>query len=258
MPLQGKGRLYIVGSGPGSLDLLAPRAREVLEQSEYVIGNASYLLPLEPLLRGKEVIKSRMGQEIERAQRAINLAKTHVVSMVSGGDPGIYGMASIVLEILSRSDILVPVEVIPGISAAQAAGARLGSPLSGDHVVISLSDLLTPWEEIERRLRLAFAMNVPIVLYNPRSRSRPHHLATVIALAQEYRSGMTPIAVVQNAYREGETMFVTNLGKGDEIIARTDMHSTVFIGGEESWIWKERDDVRGIITPRGYHKKYTY
>jgi len=153
------------------------RAVAVLREAEYVLGNDSYLAPLAPLLDGKKVIRSSMGKEVERALLAVELARENVVAMVSGGDPGVYGMAGIVLEVAERSPVPVRVEIIPGVTAATAAASLLGSPLSGDFAVVSLSDLLTPLEVIEERLRCAFAMGVPVVLYNPRSRGRPHNFA---------------------------------------------------------------------------------
>jgi precorrin-3B C17-methyltransferase len=247
-----------VGIGPGSLDLLTPQAQKAIIDSEVVIGNASYLTALAPFLEGKEVIRSGMGDEIDRAQRAIFLAREHKVSLVSGGDAGVYGMAGIVLELLSSGDHRIKVEVIPGITAAQAVAARIGSPLSGDFVVISLSDLLTPWEVIVKRLDLAFSMGVPVVLYNPRSKERREHLPQAIFIARKYRDLQTPLAVVRNAYREGESIRCSTLGEADAVIEEVDMHSTVIVGGEESYLWKEGKHVRGIITPRGYHRKYVY
>jgi precorrin-3B C17-methyltransferase len=252
------GKLCIVGTGPGSIDQLTVRAERAIEESEYIIGNARYLDLLRPLIEGKTVIRSSMGKEVERAERALALAEHHPVAIVSGGDPGVYGMASIVLEILDRRGIAVPVEVIPGVTAAQAAASRLGSPLSGDHVTISLSDLLTPWEEIERRLSLAFAMGVPVAIYNPRSKGRPDHLARAVAIAGRHRSGETPVGIVQNAYREGEKVMVMRLADLEGCLDLVDMHSIVIIGGEESRRGRIGSDGEGIITPRGYHTKYLY
>ena len=148
----GKGSLYIVGLGPGRLEYMTPRALRAIAASDYVIGNTSYLDPLAPLLVGKNVIRSSMGKEVERAEQAVDLARSSAVAIVSGGDAGIYGMASIVLEVLEHSGASIDVEVIPGVTAANAAASRIGSPLSGDFAVISLSDLLTPLEVIEQRL----------------------------------------------------------------------------------------------------------
>ena len=200
-----------------------------------------------------------MGKEVERAQQAVDLARNHVVAMVSGGDPGVYGMASIVLEVLERSGSDIDVRVIPGVTAANAAASLVGSPLSGDFCVISLSDLLTPLPVIEQRLKAAFSMGVPVVLYNPKSRGRPHNLSIGPwnCIRNILHPG-TPVAVVKNAYREGEEIIITTLGEAPGIVDQVDMHSTVIIGGSESRLWRMGDHVKGIITPRGYHRKYVY
>jgi precorrin-3B C17-methyltransferase len=250
--------LYIVGIGPGSSEQLTGRARKALLHSDVIIGNDSYLAQLGPLIEGKEIIRSSMGQEVERAKRSIELSKTRVVSMVSGGDAGVYGMASIVLEVLEHEGAGISVEVIPGVTAANAAASLLGSPLSGDFAAISLSDLLTPIEVIERRLHAAFSMGIPVVLYNPKSRGRPHNFALAMEIAGKYRDSGTPVGIVKNAYREGEEVLVFTLGEIALADRMVDMHTTVIVGGEESRIWRNGQHVKGIITPRGYHRKYVY
>jgi precorrin-3B C17-methyltransferase len=253
-----QGKLYLVGTGPGDLSLLTERARTALAESEYILGNGVYLDLLDPLIAGKQVIRSAMGKEVNRAEQSICFAQEHIVSLVSGGDAGIYGMASIVLEVIAGRGIEIPLEIIPGITAAQAAASRLGSPLSGDFVVISLSDLLTPWEEIEHRLEHAFSMGVPVAIYNPRSRGRPDNLEKALEIARKHRSNDVPVGVVRNAYRKEEEVLVTTLSGIAENLQHIDMHSTVIIGGKETKLWKRDSDVKGIITPRGYHRKYTY
>jgi precorrin-3B C17-methyltransferase len=253
------GALFIVGIGPGDLRSLTGRACDAIAASAYVIGNDRYLRSIEPLLDGKVIIRSGMGQEVARAREAVDLAREHVVSIVSGGDPGVYGMASIVLEVIEHSYPDLRVEIVPGVTAATAAAALAGSPLSGDFAVISLSDLLTPYEEIARRLGCAFAMGVPVVLYNPKSRGRPHHLVAAYAIARDHLPPETPVAIVRNVSRAGEGVFVTTLGEADAAAGEVDMHTTVIIGGTESRIWRNKDEtVRGVITPRGYHRKYVY
>ncbi len=252
------GRLAIVGIGPGSPLQLTGRAREVLDQAEYIIGNDTYLTQLGPLIAGKKVIASSMGKEVERARISIELARKAPVAMVSGGDAGIYGMAGIVLEILEREGADIPWEVVPGITASQAAASILGSPLSGDFATLSLSDLLTPLEVIEQRLNAAFSMGVPVVLYNPRSRGRPHNFALAMEIAGKYRSPETPVGIVRNAFREGEETVITTLGDISAVEEQVDMHTTIIVGGEETRIWRKGEDVKGIITPRGYHRKYVY
>ena len=255
---QKKGSLAIIGLGPGRREYITPRALKVIASADYVIGNALYLDPLEPLLKGKNVIRSSMGKEVERAQQAIDLARSHAVAIVSGGDAGVYGMASIVLEVIEHSGVNIDVEVIPGVTAANAAASRIGSPLSGDFAVISLSDLLTPLEMIEQRLDAVFSIGIPVVLYNPKSRGRPHNFALAIAHARKYLAEGTPIAIVRNALRDGEEVIITTLAEAETIDNAVDMHTTVIIGGKESRIWRMGEDVKGIITPRGYHHKYVY
>lgn len=255
---EGGGILYIVGSGPGVPEQMTVRALAAIREAEYIIGNESYLTPLSAILDGKKVIRSGMGKEVERARHAVELARDHVVTMVSGGDPGVYGMASIVLEVADHAASTARIEVIPGVTAATAAASRLGSPLSGDFAVISLSDLLTPMEVIEMRLGHAFAMGIPVVLYNPRSRGRPHNFARAMEIAAQHCAPGTPVGLVKNAFREQEEVTITTLGDVTSIEDTVDMHSAVIIGGEESRIWKVGENVRGIITPRGYHRKYLY
>ena len=255
---KGEGSLAIVGLGPGKKEYMTGRAIDVIAGADYILGHSTYLEPLSYLVEGKTVISSSMGKEVERAKKAIGLARTHNVAIVSGGDAGVYGMASIVLEVLEHSGDRIDVEVIPGVTAANAAASRVGSPLSGDFATISLSDLLTPLEVIEKRLEAVFSVGIPVVLYNPRSRGRPHNLAIAIGLAQKYLKDTTPVAIVRNALRENEATFITTLGEIEKNIEKIDMHTTVIIGGSESRIWRMGDDVRGIITPRGYHKKYVY
>jgi len=253
-----QGMLYIIGAGPGDIAHMTAHAREALLRSEYVVGNETYLTPLADLLIGKQVIRSRMGDEVGRAEKSVALAEHAVVAIVSGGDPGVYGMASLVIEVLERSGLDLLVEVIPGVTAANAASARLGAPLSGDFAVVSLSDLLTPWDVITHRLCAVFSAGIPVVIYNPRSRGRPYHFMEAIKIAREHLDEATPVAVVKNAFREHEAVRMTTLGEMESLVEEIDMHSTVIIGGEETRYWRIGGDVRGIVTPRGYHRKYAY
>ncbi len=253
-----KGSLAIVGLGPGKREYMTARALKVIAGAEYVLGHHTYLEPLEPLLKGKTVISSSMGKEVDRAQQAIDLAKAHAVAIVSGGDAGVYGMASIVLEVLEHSGAEIEVEIIPGVTAANAAASRVGSPLSSDFAVISLSDLLTPLEIIEKRLDAVFSIGIPVVLYNPKSRGRPHNFALAVEHARKHLGSGTPIAIVKNALRENEETIITTLGEIEAHEPAIDMHTTVIIGGSETRIWRMGNNVKGIITPRGYHRKYVY
>lgn len=235
------------------------RAIAAITGAEYVIGNDSYLDPLAGLLEGKTVIRSSMGKEVERAKKAIELAQSHAVAIVSGGDAGVYGMAGIVLEVLEHSGKEIPVEIVPGVTAANAGASLVGSPLSGDFAVISLSDLLTPLEVIEKRLDAVFSVGIPVVIYNPRSHGRPHNFALAVEHARKFYPATVPVAIIKNALRDGqEDPVITTLGEIERSIELIDMHTTVIIGGTESRIWRMGDHARGIITPRGYHRKYVY
>jgi precorrin-3B C17-methyltransferase len=241
------------------MEYMTGRAIEAISRAEYVIGNDSYLEPIRSLLAGKTVIPSSMGKEVERATKAIELAQSHRVAIVSGGDAGVYGMAGIVLEVLEHSGAEIPVEVVPGVTAANAGASLVGSPLSGDFAVISLSDLLTPLEVIEKRLDAVFSVGIPVVIYNPRSHGRPHNFALAIEHARKYYPATVPVAVIKNALREGQAdPVITTLGGIESVIDQIDMHTTVIIGGNESRIWRMGKNVKGIITPRGYHHKYVY
>lgn len=257
-PADPRNKLYIVSIGPGAADLLTDRARHALAESSHIIGNALYLDQIAPFIGDRTVIRSRMGEEVDRTREAVRLAADHVVSMVSGGDAGIYGMASIAVEFIDRHRLDVELEVVPGVTSAFSAAALLGSPLSGDCVIASLSDLLVPGEEIARRLDLAFRMGVPVALYNPRSRGRPGNFARAVAIARRHLPPDTPVGVVRDAERDGETVRATTLDRVMEIEEQVDMHTIVIIGGRESRLWRGGDHVRGIITPRGYHRKYEY
>lgn len=252
------GRLFVVSIGPGDLDNMTPLAKRAVDESDVIIGNEFYLDQIRPLLEGKKVVTSRMGKEVDRAREAVMLARSTKVAMVSGGDAGVYGMASIVLEVAQNEAPDLDVSVIPGVTAATAAASILGSPLSSDFLVISLSDLLTPWEVIEKRLGLGFQMRIPMVMYNPRSRNRPGNLHKALEIGLRHARPDVPVGIVRNAYREEESFTVTDLGSLHEDDGMVDMHSIVIIGGESTKLLKEGENVKGIITPRGYHRKYVY
>ena len=251
------GKLFIVGIGPGRTEQLTERAKEAICESDVIIGNDFYLRQIESLVTGKEVIRSSMGKEVGRARICVELAHDRKVCMVSGGDPGVYGMASIVLEVLEHDNSCIDYEVVPGVTAATAAASRAGSPLSGDYVTLSLSDLLTPWEVIVRRLDLAFQMGVPVAVYNPKSRGRPDNLAQALSIALKYRDGGVPVTVVKNAFRDEEEVrfFTLNSLFADD--GFVDMRSIVIIGGDESRMGTICEKEL-MITPRGYDRKYVY
>ena len=258
-PDEPSGKLFVVSSGPGDLENLTPMARRAIMDADVVIGNKFYLDQMRELLEGKKVVNSSMGKEVDRAKMAVMMANDNKVAMISGGDAGVYGMASIVLELVEHEAPGLDVQIIPGITAATAAASVLGSPLSSDFLVISLSDLLTPWEIIEKRLDLGFQMGIPLAVYNPRSRNRPGNLRKALTVGLRHAPPTTPVGIVRNAFREGEqSTVITNLGSLHDDDSVVDMHSIVIIGGEGTRLLKEGENVKGIITPRGYHHKYVY
>ncbi|NPE30065.1 precorrin-3B C(17)-methyltransferase, partial [Methanococcoides sp. SA1] len=175
------GKLFIIGIGPGSVEQLTIRARDVILNSDYIVGNGTYLDQMADLLENQEIIRSAMGKEVDRAKKAVELAKENkIVSMISGGDANVYGMAGLVMEVAEHADLEVDVEVLPGVTAITAGASVLGAPIVNDFAVISLSDLLTPWEVIEKRLNAAAAADFVISLYNPKSRQRHSNFSRAI------------------------------------------------------------------------------
>ena len=190
-----------------------------------------------------------MSEEVERCKRALELAGSgEVVSVISSGDPGVYGMAGLILELNTDN---VEVEIIPGVSSVTAAAALVGAPLMHDFAVISLSDLMTPWELIEKRLRAASEADFVIALYNPKSKKRVEHILKAAEIMQGFKDKETPVAIVTNAHREGQEVVVTTLDKfTNENIG---MLSIVIIGNSQTYI----SDNAQMITPRGYKEKYS-
>ncbi len=249
MPSQGK--LYVVGIGPGEPELLTLKAKSVLEESEFVLGHRAYIEKIRHIIKG-EIIESQMGEEVERVKKAIQLAKSHITSLVSGGDPSIYGMASLVAEYVYFTRRDVNFEVVPGVTALCAASPLLGCVVAGDHAVLSLSDLLTPWEKIERKLEMALKGDFVVVIYNPSSKKRMNNLVKAMKIILKIR-GNVPVGVVRNATREGENAFIIS---PEEIIndpEKIDMHTILFIPNSETIISNGK-----MITPRGYSRKYRW
>ena len=246
-----QGIIQVVGTGPGGLDYLTPAAEKAILAADVVIGYRTYLDLIAGLLPGKEVITSSMMQEVERCARAFELAESgRRVVMVSGGDPGIYAMAGLIYEIAVEKNSTIPISVIPGLAAVNSCAARLGAPLMHDFATISLSDLLTPWEVIEKRLHAAASADFVIALYNPRSKKRTEHIKKAREIIMRYRDGKTPVGIVSAAMREDEVITLTDLAA--MLAADINMQSTVIIGNSTTFTWQGR-----IITPRGYKDKYT-
>ncbi|MFZ5595632.1 MAG: precorrin-3B C(17)-methyltransferase [Bacillota bacterium] len=238
----------MVGIGPGAEDLLSPRALEAIKSASVVVGYGTYIDLIRELLSGKEIISTGMTREIERCEAAVKKAASGFdVAFVSSGDPGVYGMAGLVVEMLEREGLAekVEVEIIPGITSATAAAAKLGAPLTHDFAVISLSDLLTPWEIIEKRLQAAAEADFVIVLYNPASRRRVSHIQRARDIIRGQRKGSTPVGIVRNADREQEEAIITDLD--NMLDNKIDMFSTIIIGNSAT-----RRIGQYLVTPRGY------
>lgn len=264
------GELFLVGMGPGDLPGLTQRAREALEGAEVVIGYSTYVKLLEEmgLLAGKEVVRKGMTEELDRAEEALERALSgQKVALVSGGDPGIYGMAAPVLELMEERGLKrvdggvglpgrfageegeVFLAVIPGVTAANAVASLLGSPIAHDTCLISLSDLLTPWPLIERRLHAAGQGDFVVVLYNPQSKRRDWQLRKSAEILLTYRPKETPAALVKSAYRKRQEVALTTLEGLKE--AEAGMLTTVVIGNSQSRFYEGT-----FLTPRGYALKY--
>ncbi|NET23901.1 precorrin-3B C(17)-methyltransferase [Okeania sp. SIO1I7] len=246
------GKLLLIGTGPGKLEHITPAAQMAVSSADVVIGYSLYIDLIQPLLNPGQIIeKLPITQEKERAERAIELANFGLnVAVVSSGDCGIYGMAGLVLEQLRATgwDGKIPmVEVFPGVSALQSAAARVGAPLMHDFCAISLSDLLTPWEVIEKRLNAVAMADFVVALYNPKSQKRTEQLVKAVNIFLEYRKPETPVAIARSVYRENEEITLTSLDKLLEF--SIDMLTVILIGNESTGIYNN-----WMITPRGYLK----
>ncbi|MGF3522477.1 MAG: precorrin-3B C(17)-methyltransferase [Candidatus Bathyarchaeia archaeon] len=227
---------------------MTPKARVEIENADVVVGYKIYVELVRNLIRpSAEVVCGSMGREVERARTAVVRAlENKAVVVVSSGDPGVYGMAGVVLEVAAAQGASVPVEVVPGVTAATAAAAKLGAPLVSDFAVISLSDLLTPWELIGKRLKAAAEADFSIVLYNPQSVSRKEPLIRAYEILLKYRDLNTPVGVVRQAGRAGETVVVTTLRK--LLDCEVDMLTTIIVGSSKTKVVGGR-----MVTPRGYN-----
>jgi precorrin-3B C17-methyltransferase len=252
--------LSIVGIGPGDDVHLSGRARQVLNAAEVVVGYRTYIDLIRPLIAEKRIVATAMTQEVERVNAALEeaLAGRRVV-LVSSGDPGIYAMAGLALELCATRRVAaapawaeaqgLAIEVVPGIPALCAGAALLGAPLTHDFAAISLSDLLTPWETIAKRLAAAAQADFVIVIYNPKSRKRDWQLAKAQAIILAHRDGATPVGIVTGAMRPDQRIVLTTLAQLHA--ATVDMQTTVFIGNTTTRRWGDF-----IFTPRGYDQKY--
>lgn len=242
------GKITVVGIGPGSLDDMTPRARKSIETADTIAGYNTYIKLIKPLLGNKKVIGTGMMQEIDRCRMALDEAASgHDTAIVSSGDAGVYGMAGLVLELLLQmpKKNQPQMEIIPGISAVNAAAAVLGAPLMHDFAVISLSDLLTPWELIKKRAAFAAQGDFVIALYNPKSHKRVEHIEEIRNILLKYKSAETPVGIVRGATRENESVVISDLENFTQ--EEIDMFSLVIIGNSNTYV---KDNF--MITPRGY------
>jgi precorrin-3B C17-methyltransferase len=243
------GSLCVVGLGPGAAALMTGQAQDALRRADVVIGYEGYLAWIADLVRDKECIALPLTQELTRAQLAVDRALAgQAVCVISSGDAGIYGMASLVLEVIEQrqaATLLTDVLVVPGVSAVNACASLLGAPLGHDFAVLSLSDLLTPWTVIEKRLVAAAEADFVMVLVNPKSARRHWQYARAQEIIAACRALETPVGVVRNAYRPDQSVAITTVARMTE--AHVDMLTTVIVGNSQTRCLQSR-----LITPRGY------
>ncbi|MBF0454530.1 MAG: precorrin-3B C(17)-methyltransferase [Magnetococcales bacterium] len=249
-----QGKLYLISIGPGSQKTMTGRALEAIEEAQVVVGYKTYLQLIEELIADKQIMGSRMRQELERCTQACQLAMSgERVALISSGDVGIYGMAGPAYEVLLHAGWNpregIEVEVIPGITALSACASLVGAPLTHDFCAISLSDLMTPWSVIEKRLEAAAQADFVTALYNPKSGKRVQHILEAQRIFLSHRSPETPVAVVNAAFRDKERTLLTNLAQMTTL--EIGMQTTLLIGNSQSFI---KEGV--MVTPRGYTEKY--
>ena len=238
--------IYIVGLGPGDQGQITPKALEALAKSDLIVGYTVYIDLIKDLLDNKEVIQTPMLQEVDRCKKAaIAVKEGKTVAIVSSGDAGIYGMASLMIEICDELGVDTEIEVVAGITAASSAAAVLGAPLTHDFAVISLSNLLTPWEDIEKRLDLSSKAGFVIVLYNPTSKKRADFLHKACEIILNNISGDTLCGYVKNIGREGKTHKTLTLRELQN--EKVDMFTTIIIGNKTTKMIGAK-----LVTPRGY------
>jgi precorrin-3B C17-methyltransferase len=250
-----KGKLLVIGFGPGDEKHITGRAKEAIQESDIIIGYKTYVDLIKGLIGGKQIISTGMTEEVSRAQEAVKQAELgYTVAVISSGDAGVYGMAGLVYEVLIEKGWKkasgVGVEVIPGISAINSCAALLGAPVMHDACTISLSDHLTPWNLIEKRIEAAAQADFVIALYNPKSGRRTRQIVEAQKILLKYRSPDTPVGLVKSAYRDSQNVVLTNLQEMLE--HEIGMLTTVIIGNSSTFFY---DGL--IITPRGYQRKYT-
>lgn len=239
-------KIYIIGLGPGDLKDMTIRAKEILDRCKIIVGYKFYIDLVKPILGEKTYISSEMKQEIQRCEQALDIVinSNEDICIVSSGDSGIYGMAGIMIEKAAKHPE-IDIEIVPGVTASIAAAAIAGAPLMNDFAVVSLSDLLVPWDTIEKRIELASMADFVIAIYNPKSKTRINQLQNAINIIMRYRAFSTPVAIVKNAYRDNETASICMLG--EVIYHDVDMFTTIIVGNSTSYILNGK-----MVTSRGY------
>lgn len=238
-------KIYVIGIGPGEVEQMTQKAYDTLKSCDVIVGYDVYINLVKEHFNTAQFITTPMTQELKRCEMAVNEALNGKrVAMISSGDAGVYGMAGIMYEVASTYDG-IEIEVISGITAALSGGAVLGAPLTHDFAVISLSDLLTPWEVIEKRINAAAIADFVIVLYNPSSKKRADYLNKACNIMLQHKKGDTVAGIVKNIGRQGEEYSLMTLEELAKVQA--DMFTTVFIGNSDTRVLNGK-----MVTPRGY------
>ncbi|XXT09521.1 precorrin-3B C(17)-methyltransferase [Sorangium sp. So ce448] len=251
-----KGVLSIVGIGPGAEEHASRAALEAIAASDLIVGYTTYIRLVKHLIEGKEIIKTGMTEEIGRARAAVERARDGArVAIISSGDAGVYGMAGLVFQVLEeigwKRGESPELRIVPGMTALNACASLVGAPLGHDFCAISLSDLLTPWPAIERRLEAAAGADFVIGLYNPASGRRTRQIVRAQEIIRQHRAGTTPVALVKSAYRKLESAVLTDLDHFLEY--EIGMLTTVLVGSTNTFMFEGY-----MVTPRGYTNKYTW
>jgi precorrin-3B C17-methyltransferase len=252
---ESKGVLYVVGIGPGAQDHATPAALAAIADVELVVGYTTYIRLVGHLIKGKDVIRTGMTEEIGRARAAVERARDGGrVALISSGDAGVYGMAGLVFEVLRdmgwRRGDSPDLRIVPGMTAMNSCASLVGAPLVHDFCTISLSDLLTPWPVIARRIEAAASADFVVGLYNPASGRRTQQIVEAQAILRRHRDGLTPVALVKSAYRKRQHVVLSDLD--NFLDYEIGMLTTVLVGSSNTFVFEGY-----MVTPRGYTNKYT-
>ena len=239
--------IYVIGTGPGKKEYMTLEALDAIKKCDTIVGYKTYINLVRDLIEGKEIVENGMRQERDRCIEALRLSSEgKTVGLVSGGDSGIYGMAGLIYELNSKLDKKEEIKIVCGVTSSISAASVLGAPIMHDFCQVSLSDLMTDWSLIEKRLKLAAEADFVIAIYNPRSKGRSEHLKRAFEIMGEYKSPKTPVGIVKNSGRENQEVYIMDFEHMNFEIC--DMSTMVIVGNKESYIDGEK-----IITPRGYN-----